>query len=294
MNRTIGITGVVAFLACAMEAWGQVPRLEMQRLPLDGGELEFQVLGEGPPVLLIHGGLIAGIPESFLTQPALSGWKLIVYHRRGYSQSSPETGPIEDYMARHAAEAAALLRHLDIERAHVFGHSSGGTIAMQLAFDHPELVESLVLLEPAIPALVQDLAAASTEGTPPPAEALSPANAVSALDFFMGVVAGQPEWRTRYSSAAIEQAEKDAGTFFAWEAPAIATWTPSQEQGALKEIPVLYVSGGRSPVPESYIDIVTDWFPDTEHVVIQDVSHGMLVEDPQSTAAGVASFLRQQ
>jgi pimeloyl-ACP methyl ester carboxylesterase len=44
-----------------------------------------------------------------------------------------------------------LLRELAIERAHIVGHSSGGLIALQLALDHPELVRSLALLEPALP-----------------------------------------------------------------------------------------------------------------------------------------------
>lgn len=293
MNKAFGVATAFALVACTT-GYGQERRVDVQRLPVNGGELEFQVLGEGPPLLLIHGGLIAGMPESFLTQPALSGFKLIAYHRRGYSGSAPETGPIGDYVARHAAEAAALLQHLDVERTHVLGHSSGGTIALQLAFDHPELVESLILLEPAIPALIQDSAEVDDEETSPLATALESGDIVGALEFFMEVFAGTPEWRTFRPGPVIQQTEDDAPTFFAFEMPAIVQWTVGETQDMPREVPVLYVSGTRSPVPEAYLDVVRACFPDAEELVLQNVSHGLHMEDPQSTAEGIASFLRRQ
>ena len=50
-------------------------------------------------------------------------------------------------VADHAADAAALLDHLGIARAHVVGHSSGAAVAAQLALDEPDRVATLVLLE---------------------------------------------------------------------------------------------------------------------------------------------------
>jgi pimeloyl-ACP methyl ester carboxylesterase len=53
-------------------------------------------------------------------------------------------------IADHAADAAALLDHLRLARAHVAGHSSGAAVAAQLALDHPESVHTLILLELAL------------------------------------------------------------------------------------------------------------------------------------------------
>ena len=50
--------------------------------------------------------------------------------------------------AEHVADAAELLGHLGVRRAHVAGHSTGAAIALQLATDGPDIVHMLALLEP--------------------------------------------------------------------------------------------------------------------------------------------------
>src|SRR5262249_34375767 len=81
-------------------------------------------------------------------EPALAGYRLVRYHRRGYAGSAPVPAPSS--IAQQAADGRALLRRLGIERAHVVGHSSGGAIALQLALDAPEGVHSLLFVEPAL------------------------------------------------------------------------------------------------------------------------------------------------
>jgi pimeloyl-ACP methyl ester carboxylesterase len=49
----------------------------------------------------------------------------------------------------HAGHLATLAEHLQIDRVHWIGHSSGCQIVLQLALEHPELVKTLTLLEPA-------------------------------------------------------------------------------------------------------------------------------------------------
>ena len=122
---------------------------QMQRARVDGAELEFEVTGAGEPVLLIHGALIAEAYAPLCAEPALnSRYRLVRIHRRGYAGSSPVRAPFS--LAEQAADCRALLRHLGIERAHIVGHSSGGVIALRLALDAPEVVHSLVLLEPTL------------------------------------------------------------------------------------------------------------------------------------------------
>ena len=120
----------------------------MQHFEVDGAVIEYQVQGNGEPVLLIPLSLVIdGLAYPLFAQPALaSRYQLIHYHRRGYMGSTLGSGLLT--IERQAADAAALLRHLGVKTAHIAGHSIGGQIALQLALDAPELVHSLALLEP--------------------------------------------------------------------------------------------------------------------------------------------------
>jgi pimeloyl-ACP methyl ester carboxylesterase len=58
--------------------------------------------------------------------------------------------PAARTISDHACDCRALLEHLRVKRAHVIGHSFGDVVALQLALDSPEVIQSLVLLEPAL------------------------------------------------------------------------------------------------------------------------------------------------
>ena len=105
----------------------------LKRASVRGGELEYEVRGEGEPVLLIHGSHIAGAFLPFMADPALANYRQIRYHRRGFAGSTACEGSFS--IAQQAADARALLRHMGLRRAHIVGHSYGGAIAFQLALD---------------------------------------------------------------------------------------------------------------------------------------------------------------
>jgi pimeloyl-ACP methyl ester carboxylesterase len=122
----------------------------VERLEIDDAEFEYEVRGRGEPVLLIApAGISDGLARPLFGQPELAAnHRLIHYRRRGYMGST--RGQQRLTIARHAADAAALLRHVQVPRAHVVGHSYGGIIALELARQVLDLVHSLALLEPAL------------------------------------------------------------------------------------------------------------------------------------------------
>jgi 3-oxoadipate enol-lactonase len=79
--------------------------------------------------------------ESFLTNLALH-YRVITFDNRGIGGSS---GPRPISMTSFAADIAALIEHLGLERVHVLGMSMGGMIAQQLTVNHPERIDRLVL-----------------------------------------------------------------------------------------------------------------------------------------------------
>ena len=96
----------------------------MEQAKVNGVALEYEVQGSGAPVLLIGPGPIAdGFVPFFSEQPLAERYRLIRYRQRGQGGSTPCPSPVS--FAEHAADAAALLGHLGIRRAHVAGHSTG-------------------------------------------------------------------------------------------------------------------------------------------------------------------------
>jgi pimeloyl-ACP methyl ester carboxylesterase len=104
--------------------------------------IHYTETGEGAPLLLIMGYGMPG--EAWLgSLPFLQGFRAIYYDNRGTGRSEKPAGPYT--IAQMADDAAALLDHLHIERAHVYGVSMGGMIAQELALRHPAKIRSLVL-----------------------------------------------------------------------------------------------------------------------------------------------------
>jgi pimeloyl-ACP methyl ester carboxylesterase len=121
----------------------------MQYFHIDGVDLEYRIQGSGESLVLIHGSILAAAFSPLLSEPSLANeYRVITYHRRGFAASSRAMPGLT--IRQQAADCHALIRHLQIPRAHVAGHSYGGAIALQWALDAPEDVHSLALLEPAL------------------------------------------------------------------------------------------------------------------------------------------------
>jgi pimeloyl-ACP methyl ester carboxylesterase len=106
-------------------------------------DLGYETRGEGPPVLLIHG--TAGAVWGTLPEVLARDRRVIVYSRRGFG---PSPGPLGATQTEHAGDAAELLDELGTGPATIVGWSMGGVIALELALARPDLVSSLVLVEP--------------------------------------------------------------------------------------------------------------------------------------------------
>ncbi|MEX2237340.1 MAG: alpha/beta hydrolase [Dehalococcoidia bacterium] len=159
----------------------------MERATVNGVELEYEVKGSGDPLLLIHGAHVADLIAPLMSQPALADrCQLIRYHRRGFAGSTHTPPPVS--ISYQAADAAALLAHVGIERAHIAGHSYGGSIALQLAVERPDLVHSLALLEPAL--LMVPAGESFFQQVGPSIEAHASGEKEKAVGAFLAVVSG--------------------------------------------------------------------------------------------------------
>jgi len=125
----------------------------MGRVEADGIGIEYEVTGQGRPVVLLH-----GFPDSGRLWrhqvPALAGagFQVIVPDLRGYGRSGkPEDVEAYSLMAL-AGDVIAILSDLGLTRAHVVGHDWGAALAWAMASLAPTTVDHLAVLSVGHPA----------------------------------------------------------------------------------------------------------------------------------------------
>jgi pimeloyl-ACP methyl ester carboxylesterase len=266
---------------------------EMERAAVDGLELEYELRGSGEPVVLIHWGLCAAWAEPLMDEPALADrYRLLRYHRAGFAGSDRIEGPVS--MAEHAAHCALLMRQLGIERAHIAGHSSSALIALQLALDFPDAVQTLALMEPARPVpptkeqaeFVRDVAA-------PASQRYRAGDRAAAVDTFARGVFGS-DYRgplERGLPGVFEQAVADADAFFGQELPALQQWSFTHEDASRITQPVLAVLGqNTAPTFPERLELLVSWLPNPEPFELPNATHLLHLQNPRGTAEGLGSF----
>lgn len=120
----------------------------LRQLPGAGSiTLAGESLGDGPPVVLLH-GLSATRRNVVQGSRALvkRGYRLISYDARGHGRSSP--APRYEYRDL-LADLEAVLERLELQRAALVGSSMGAATAMAFTLEHPERVPALVQITPA-------------------------------------------------------------------------------------------------------------------------------------------------
>lgn len=115
----------------------------MPKAEVNGIKLYYEVHGRGEPLMLVS-GIGYGGWVWYKQVPALSErFRVILIDNRGAGQSDK---PDEPYTVEiFAADTVGLLDALQVEQAHVLGASLGGMIVLQLALDHPQRVDHLLL-----------------------------------------------------------------------------------------------------------------------------------------------------
>src|SRR2546426_3183354 len=116
---------------------------------LDGVRLFTRRAGDGPPVVVLHGG--PGAHHDYLLPQydlLARGRTLLYYDQRGGGRS-PVGRDTPVGWREHVADLEALRRHWSIDRLTLLGYSWGGLLAVLYWLEHPEQVERLALVSPA-------------------------------------------------------------------------------------------------------------------------------------------------
>jgi pimeloyl-ACP methyl ester carboxylesterase len=117
---------------------------------VNGTELYHEVRGTGPTVLLIHGAFLDAGCYDGLADILAQDFTVVTYDRRGYSRSPRPQGWSQTSVEEQADDADALMATLGLAPATVFGSSSAGLIALDLAIRHADHLRGAILHESGI------------------------------------------------------------------------------------------------------------------------------------------------
>jgi pimeloyl-ACP methyl ester carboxylesterase len=252
---------------------------------VNGTRLSYEIVGRGPAVVLIHGGLV----DSRLWDDQMKDFskqcRVVRYDLRGFGKSADVSEPFS-----HIEDLRALLDVLKIQRATLVGLSLGGIVAADFALEYPERIDRLVLVGPGLrgdkqPPPKESVAAweAASRGAEPFAEAtlrsglytgVQPGTVIHTrlrqmlLDNFKAVSSFRPGFLKYPEPPTIERLEKI-------------------------KAPTLVVIGDRdAPNLKNIADLLAQKIPGARKVLINDASHHPPVEQPKQFNKVVLDFIR--
>jgi pimeloyl-ACP methyl ester carboxylesterase len=257
--------------------------MQDQVLELPGVQLQYEVTGDGPPLVLVHGSAVDGHTWDGVAAILSRDHRVIVYDRRGYGRSTHK--PVRDHRT-HAADLVAVLERVAAGPAVVVGWSSGGNIALAAATQRPELFASLVVVEAPFHgqrfmnrSVLRTLVRLKTKqlrGQP-----------VQALEEFLRFGSAYRTGGNAYDRLDDLQQQE----LRAYPAPVLAEWDPhpygvmhehiSTRAVARSTVPLTWILGGEgSPWIAKLHDRVARRRPDIRTVVIPGASHLVHLEKP--------------
>ena len=113
-------------------------------LELDGSWVRYDVMGGGPPVVLVHGWLSSSRIWEALARRLAQRFTVYSLDLTGFGESDK---PLSGYGVRNGSRLLyAFCAHFGLTQASVIGHDLGGNMAIKLAADHPDVIERVVLV----------------------------------------------------------------------------------------------------------------------------------------------------
>ena len=251
-------------------------------------KLYYEVSGDGPPVVLLHGlGSIAG--DWFPQIPALEPRnKVYRTDARGHGQSDKPEGPYT--IKQMAGDIAAFIDEEIDEPVHLIGYSMGGFMAFQLVVDRPELVRSMVIIN-AIPEVVtrtfRDKLNLNLRFFILRLFGLRTLGKLLAKLLFSG-----PDQKELRRELAERIAGNDKKAYIA-ATRAVVNWTVADRVSEI-QAPVLMISGDRDYTPVEEKQRFVDIIPNARLEVIANSNHATPLDQPEALNKLLVAFLAEQ
>ena len=266
-------------------------------LELEGVRLAVTDMGQGAPVIALHGSASNRNQWSTLGERIGAGFRLVAPDFHGCGRSEPWPGRRALRLSDEATLVTALAERFD-EPVHLVGHAYGGAVALRAALAMPERVASLTLFEPTAFHLLRQGGAAEKRLFAEISR-LSDAivQALASGDYQSGAAHFIDYWTEPGRFAALSP-RRQAGLAARMSRVALEFWALFAEQATLADfraaltMPVLLLEGDGSPTPSRWIcrmlqaALRSAWL-----VTVPQTDHMAPLTAPEEVNIVIASFL---
>lgn len=255
---------------------------------IDGVEIEYDVRGDGPVLLLLHAFPLGLFMWDAQVEALSTTHRVVRFDARGFGGSAAGTGPLT--MERIADDGAFLLDHLGIERAVVGGCSMGGYAAFAFVRRHPQRLAGLVLQDTRAGA---DGAEAKANRATLAAKVLAE-GAGAAVEAFLPKLVGETTHRERPDVVAglRERILAAAPRAIANALHGLAARADSRETLPAIAVPTLVLVGAEDVLtPPSEAATMAAAIPRARLDVIGGAGHLASLESPAAVNAALRAFL---
>jgi pimeloyl-ACP methyl ester carboxylesterase len=258
-------------------------RSESGFVPVPYGRLYYEVAGDGPTVLFVHGFTLDTRMWDDQWPVFAERYRVVRLDLRGFGRSEAEPLPYSNM-----DDLVAVLDHLAVSRAHIVGLSMGATVVVDFALAHPERVHALVAVD----------GGPSGTGAPPPEVqhviAQAGAGQVSeALEAWLATALFAPAMEQPEVAARMREMVTDY-TWWSARNPGLGQPLRPPAVGRLAEIgaPTLVVVGERElPTIRVHCETLAADIPGARLVNLPGVGHMSNMEDPRAFNTAVLEFL---
>ncbi len=265
----------------------------MQHLRIDGYDMAYIEVGDGAPLLCVHGSLCDFRIWSPVLGPLSRRCRVVAPSLRHFFPEHWDGSGGDFTMPRHVADVIAFIEQLGSGPVDLLGHSRGGHVAFRVAQQRPDLVRRLILAEPggeldasfpqarSFPALHGFVAAAM--------EKVAAGDVDAGLAAFWEVVDGTGGW-ARLPEALKQQLRDNAATLLGQIGENRRPYTPADARSIAA--PTLLIGGAQTQGPLRLIfEALAAHIPGVRVATIPNASHMMIEQNPVAFCAAVLDFL---
>jgi pimeloyl-ACP methyl ester carboxylesterase len=275
--------------------------IEREEITLHGHNVTYRRAGWGPVILLIHG--ITGSSQTWedVIEPLAEDYTVVAPDLLGHGESAKPRG---DYsLGAYASGIRDLLAALGHDRATIVGHSLGGGVAMQMAYQFPERCERLVLVSSGglgreVNLLLRAAVLPGSEWVLPLLTAQGIVNWTNAIAGFFGRLGLKPGadmeemWRGFSSLADVEARAAFIHTLRGILDPGGQRVSANDRLYLAKEMPSLIMWGERDPIiPIIHGVRASESMPGSRMVRFEDAGHFPYRDDPRRFVDELLDFI---